>query len=211
MKALQIYALGSTDRVFDNVKKYMVKQGNGEAVDDEKVIDYIMQHAAHDDDTPAVYVGTYHKYNSGSLFGMWVDISSFYCYSDFLDFCKAVHSDEKDPELMFQDYQNFPDKWYYESGFSESFDKILQFADYDNKDVALIWIDEMGHDDLDDIDFAYQGQYNSKIDFAEEIADEEFPELSEDSKFYFDYEKFARDLFIDDYYFSNGYVFARNY
>ena len=26
---------------------------------------------------------------------------------------------------------------------------------------------------------------------------------------YFDYEAYARDLFIDDYYFTNGYVFRR--
>ena len=26
---------------------------------------------------------------------------------------------------------------------------------------------------------------------------------------YFDYEAYARDLFIDDFYFSNGYVFRR--
>lgn len=31
----------------------------------------------------------------------------------------------------------------------------------------------------------------------------------EKDKAYFDYEAFARDLFIDDYYFTDGYVFRR--
>ena len=26
---------------------------------------------------PALYVGTYHKYNSGSIEGMWVDMTTF--------------------------------------------------------------------------------------------------------------------------------------
>lgn len=44
-----------------------------------------------------VYVGTYAKYNSGSLFGKWLDLSD---YSD---------KDEQEPEFMFQDYENIPE------------------------------------------------------------------------------------------------------
>ncbi len=49
---------------------------------------------------PSVYVGTYGKYNDDSLCGLWIDLSSFNAYDDFIDFCKAIHADEADPELM---------------------------------------------------------------------------------------------------------------
>ena len=50
----------------------------------------IRAYAAHYDQAkPAIYCGTYHKYNCGSLYGMWVDITSFDNYSEFCDFCRS--------------------------------------------------------------------------------------------------------------------------
>lgn len=49
------------------------------------------------------YVGTYAKYNSGSLFGQWIDVSDFDNMEDFLEACRKLHADEKEPEIMFQD------------------------------------------------------------------------------------------------------------
>jgi len=60
------------------------------------------------DENPSLYCGTYGKYNNGDLSGLWVDLSTFDDYDDFINFCKAYHADEYDPELMFQDYENFP-------------------------------------------------------------------------------------------------------
>lgn len=53
---------------------------------------------------PSVYCGTYAKYNDGNLCGLWLDLSTFDGYDEFINFCKALHADEDDPELMFQDY-----------------------------------------------------------------------------------------------------------
>ena len=53
-------------------------------------------------DSPALYCGTYGKYNSGNLSGMWVDLSTFDYYEEFEAFCLAIHADEEDPDLMFQ-------------------------------------------------------------------------------------------------------------
>ena len=64
---------------------------------------------AHDSGNPAVYCGTYGKYNSGSLAGLWIDITSFGSYSEFMQFCRDYHCDEEDPEIMLQDSQNMPD------------------------------------------------------------------------------------------------------
>ncbi|MFW8253940.1 antirestriction protein ArdA, partial [Klebsiella pneumoniae] len=44
--------------------------------------------------TPAVYVGTYHKYNCGSIFGKWFDLTEFDGREDFYEACQALHADE---------------------------------------------------------------------------------------------------------------------
>ena len=84
-------------------------------------------------DNPSVYVGTYHKYNEGSLYGMWVDLVACGNYDTFIEVCHKLHADESDPELMFQDYENFPEKWYSESCMDEdTFDNIMEFAKLDD-------------------------------------------------------------------------------
>lgn len=52
---------------------------------------------------PAVYVGTYHQYNCGSIFGKWFDLTDFDDEDAFYDACRTLHAGEEDPELMFQD------------------------------------------------------------------------------------------------------------
>ncbi len=59
--------------------------------------------------TPSVYVGTWKKYNSGNLGGAWIDLTECGTYDGFLQRCKEVHRNEKDPEFMVQDTENFPD------------------------------------------------------------------------------------------------------
>ena len=69
---------------------------------------------------------------------------------------------------------------------------------------------DVGEKDADDLvrDFQdeYQGQYDDEEDFAYQIVEECY-DLPEFAKTYFDYEKFARDLFMCDYWFNDGFVF----
>ena len=71
-----------------------------------------------------VYVGTYAKYNSGSLAGAWINLDDCADYSEFLAKCAATHKDERDPEFMIQDAEAFPDglscmEWLSESEFND--------------------------------------------------------------------------------------------
>lgn len=59
--------------------------------------------------TPSVYVGTWKKYNNGNLGGAWIDLTDCGTYDGFLQRCKEIHCNEKDPEFMVQDTENFPD------------------------------------------------------------------------------------------------------
>ena len=58
---------------------------------------------------PRVYVGTWGKYNSGSIAGGWIGLSDCKDYQDFLRKCRALHKGEHDPEYMIQDTEDFPD------------------------------------------------------------------------------------------------------
>lgn len=59
-------------------------------------------------DGARVYVGTYAKYNAGSLAGKWLTLADYKDKADFIAACKALHKDEADPELMFQDWEGVP-------------------------------------------------------------------------------------------------------
>lgn len=166
----------------------------------------------HDSESPALYCGTYGKYNLGNFNGMWVDVSTFESYDDFLNFCKAIHADEDDPELMFQDGENIPDSLCSESMGEEGFNKILKYCDLcDEYSVEAVedFLEWDSTDDLGRMHDAYVGVYDSEEDFAEEIVSDcyDLDNMMGSLACYFDYEKFARDLFMCDYYFgSHGTV-----
>ena len=165
--------------------------------------DAIADHKSPCDGEPSVYVGTYGKYNDGSLCGLWVDLSSFDDYDEFINFCKAIHADEEDPELMAQDYECFPRQWYNEGFMSEDdFDHILEYSDMCDKHGQEAVDDYMEfYDELDNFEEAYCGEWDSEEDFARHIISECYNLEREmgDLARYFDYEAFGRDLFMYDY------------
>ena len=67
-----------------------------------------------------LYVGTYKKYNEGSLAGAWLDLDKFKDAAEFEAACKRIHKDERDPELMFQDVETDPGCDWQEGLYSES-------------------------------------------------------------------------------------------
>ena len=69
----------------------------------------------------SVYVGTYGKYNNGSLFGAWLDLSDYADKEEFYEACRELHKDEEDAEFMFQDWENVPEGLIGESWISENF------------------------------------------------------------------------------------------
>lgn len=174
--------------------------------------DAIENHKSTCDGEPSVYVGTYAKYNDGSLCGLWIDLSTFSDFDEFLTFCCAIHADEDDPELMAQDFENFPRQWYNE-GFMQRGD-FLMIQDY------CKMCEEYGEEAVDDylefkdslIDFeeAYCGEWRDEEDFARHIIDEcyNLERTMGDLACYFDFKAFGRDLFAYDYYMgSNNNVF----
>ncbi len=164
-----------------------------------------------------VYVGTYHKYNEGSIEGKWLDISDFDTREEFYNACRELHSDEEDPEFMFQDYENIPESLIDESWLSSNLFEVMQaLSDMDDekREPFLIWCDNFHQDlskqDVDDLidsfENDYMGEYETEEDFARELVSLR-NDLSEFALQHFDYESYARDLFIDGYWFNKGHVF----
>ena len=169
----------------------------------------------HQSDSPALYCGTYGKYNSGNFSGMWLNVSTFDDYEDFENFCLAIHADEEDPEIMFQDGENIPDSLCCESMGEEEFNQIAEYCELcDDYSVEAVedFLKLYRPDYIDMMRVAYAGVYDSKEDFAREFVNNRYDldKMMGDLDYYFDYEAFARDLFLNDYHFgSHGTVFSK--
>lgn len=166
-----------------------------------------------------IYVGTYAKYNDGSLFGKWMQLSDYSGLEEFYDACRQLHKDEEDPKLMFQDWEEIPEGLVGECWLSENFFDLRDTMDSlkdDQPEAFMVWCTH-GSYDLSSEDAnsllskfkdEYQGKYDSEEDFAYEYVENCY-DLPEFAKTYFDYEKFARELFSTDYCYEDGYVFRR--
>lgn len=119
-----------------------------------------------------VYVGTYKKYNGGSLKGGWLDLADYASYDDFLKACRQLHKDERDPEFMIQDSEEFPDgldcmEWIHKDDFDdvkkamaeESPKPALTIIDYSDKAFAVVGDTKSVKDQLKKMG----GRFNSKL------------------------------------------------
>ena len=121
---------------------------------------------------PALYVGTYAKYNNSDLTGAWISIAKCADYDEFMRVCHYIHRDEgEDVELMFQDADNIPECWYSECGLDEeTFDLIKAYAELDEDEQRAYeaFLDLRCESDLTVEDFRenYCGEWNSEEEFA---------------------------------------------
>lgn len=157
-------------------------------------------------DSPAVYVGTYGKYNAGSIAGMWVALDTVTDSEELHEVFRRIHCDEREPEYMIQDFQNFPKKFYSEAGCDwEGLYEWLGLDEDDRQKVAEYW-DEV--DDSRDIQgvldaCVYEGEAN---EYYDELADE-CMNIPDNLRMYFNYEAWERDCAFD-YHETEHYVFS---
>lgn len=165
---------------------------------------------------PAVYVGTYHKYASGSIYGEWLCPGDFGSYEEFFDACKELHKDEREPEFMFQDFEYLPENLYCESFFSEeafAYCKAIEEVSDPDAFAAYFEITSKYSTDSDEMisDFEdhFIGEYASDEDACYEYAEEllDSYNVPEQIRCYFDYSAYARDCMITDFIENNGFYF----
>ena len=169
-----------------------------------------------------IYVGTYSQYNNGSLFGAWIDLTHYSTKEEFYEACKKLHKGEEDPEYMFQDtdgkLSDMPQDWISESHVSDLVFKFLEHFKDDNEqgEAFLNWHSHAGYNgDLDylvsQFDEAYKGEYDNEAAFAEHLIEEngwyDILEKGGISANYFDVDAFKRDLFMGEFFFTDGVVY----
>jgi antirestriction protein len=152
--------------------------------------------------TMRIYVGTYGKYNDGSIKGAWLDLEDYSDKEDFLAACHELHKDESDPELMFQDFEGIPEGMVSESHIDAEVWEVLAMPEED-RELLTLYRENCDRDaTLEDAKDRYCGTYASEADWAEEFLEESgaLKEVPKSLRYCIDFEKYARDsgmLFID--------------
>lgn len=162
-----------------------------------------------------IYVGTYAKYNAGSIRGQWLDLHQYDDTDAFWTACRNLHSDEADPEFMFQDFEGFPRAFYSECSLDS---RIFEYRDMNRYDQEIweAYLQINASATWEEAQDAFCGTADSEQDYAEEYAEETglLESVPEDLRRYFDFEAYARDLFNDGLTFERfhgtGYVFRDN-
>ena len=169
-----------------------------------------------------LYVGTYAKYNAGSIDGAWLDTEDFSDFDEFAEACQKLHEDEEDPEYMVQDSEGeaWEEKLYHESGIAwvsewyEVSDELCRSTIDD--DVFSAYVEATGcnveADAVGEAEEAYRGHFSDGLEgYVEEALDEGlFGDIADNIRCYIDTAAIARDLQCDGYYEQDGYVFCPN-
>lgn len=168
---------------------------------------------------PALYVGTYAKYNNGSIAGKWLKLGDYPDAEAFLQACQELHRDEADPELMFQDFEGFPEELYSESLSLDDLGRLYDWLNLSDDDQQLIteYLDATGYQlhevnpgDVSDKLFCVldsSGYLSDEDAMGWHVIDEGLVEVPEHLRGYIDAEALGRDWLMDFSVSSNGYVF----
>lgn len=184
-------------------------------------------------DTFRIYVASLSDYNAGILHGTWIDFAQLTDLDDLraaiaamLATSPTAKAEPGQPaeEWAIHDYEGW-------CGFSlpeycglaslwQAYEVLSALCDDFAWDTAAIeaYAGYMGVTDIHDVDDAFQagfedayvGRFASEREFAEELVDDTgmLADVPDFLLNYFDYEAFARDLFMTDYHMSDsGHVF----
>lgn len=165
--------------------------------------------------TASVYVGTYTKYAGGSLAGEWMNPADYDSKEEFIEACRELHADEEAPELMFQEWENIPEGLISECGISSALFELMELLSEEEEDAFTEWAEFRNEDiteepakSVDIFRDHYCGEWESEEDYAEALFNECYAhDIPEGARYYIDYARFARDLFMSDYDYYGGYVF----
>ena len=151
---------------------------------------------------PRIYVACLAAYNNGFLYGEWID-----AHQDADDLYAEIKKilasspDSDAEEFAIHDYEGFGDVHISEYTSLATIAALAEFvAEHDELGAGVL-----AHAD-EDIEYAqrlldecYHGEYDSEEDFAESFAQDTMS-IPEHLAYYIDYEKMARDWFINDFF-----------
>jgi antirestriction protein len=146
-----------------------------------------------------IYVACLAAYNSGILYGAWIDADQdASAIRDEINTMLAVSPETQAEEWAIHDYEGFEGVEISESHGIDALVEITEFlAEHGAKGGKLV--EFFGHIEgaRNAMQYHYAGEYKSVEDFAQEIT-EETTNISYSLRFYIDYEAMARDMEIND-------------
>ena len=166
---------------------------------------------------PRIYVACLAAYNNGYLHGAWsmehgawsMEHGAWIDVTDTNAIYQAIHKMlaespvEHAEEWAIHAYENFGSLYLDEH---MSIDEVVKIADFISK-YGELGTEILSHFGLEfeqaekALEDTYYGAYESEIDFATNFFDDCYAhEIRDNLKFYIDYEAFARDLFLCDYF-----------
>jgi len=147
-----------------------------------------------------IYVACLASYNSGVLHGEWITpkADKEELKEQIEKILKSSPIEDAE-EFAIHDYNDFPNLGEYPG--LDNIIKVQEAIDEHGADVVQAFLENWGVEDLDHIDEAYYGEYDSFSEFAQQLADDTIEGLNGNSTLasYFDYEKWERDLSYDYY------------
>lgn len=158
---------------------------------------------------PSIYVGTYGKYNAGSIEGKWLDLEDYADKDAFLEACQDFHG-PGEHEWMFQDHEGIPSQFITECSIKSKFwDYMDSDIEEGVKDAYMYLFDEWDEERCLD---RYRGEFRSPTELAEDYVESTgmLHDLPDNLQYYFDYEAFGRDMMLDGMSEHNGHYFYYN-
>ena len=150
-----------------------------------------------------IYVACLESYNHGILYGKWIDAQQ--SEDEIMEEIMRLLSESPIPnaeEWAIHDYDGFGSYQVSEYGSIKTISDIANnIAKYGNLFTEVLTI----YGDIDAtatvLEEHYHGEYDSELEFATQLFDEIYShEISDHIQHYIDYDAFARDLFINDYF-----------
>lgn len=152
-------------------------------------------------DTPKIYVACLASYNSGLLYGQWITVEQD--VDDIYDQISTMLTEspmEHAEDWAIHDYEGFGKITLSEF---EDLNTIVEYAKFiiEHEELGQALIAEYGLSEAQMMmEDHYHGAFSSEVDFAQFVLEEYHGNPIPDNWLsYFDYEAFARDLFIDGY------------
>jgi antirestriction protein len=152
------------------------------------------------DNTPAIYAANLRAYNEGELLGVWIPIAEGMTGDEIRAKIQEMLDWTNDEEYAIHDYSNFPSSL----GEWPDLDTVAEIAQAIHEhgyDLVKGYVDYFDADQLDQLGERYSGTYDSEEDFAHDLVRDcyDLEKTMGSLASYFDYEAFARDLFMGDY------------
>lgn len=152
---------------------------------------------------PAIYIACLAAYNNGFLHGEWIDASQsadgiYSKIQEMLDLSPVEDAEE----YAIHDYEGFGSIQIHEYDSIETIVEYVAFIEEFN-DLGAELLSEYSITDATKLlEENYHGSYDSEVDFASHLFQDCYgcQDLPDILLNYFDYDAFARDLFMCDYF-----------